>query len=166
MNHLGLAVSHYQYIRERILAEEKDIDEITLADTVEGLTDLHDIIAAIIRSALLDEALVGGIKNRIKEMQERLTRFEERAAKRRHIARDVMREAEIKKVTAPDLTVSLRPGTPSLVVMEEALIPGHYWEVQAPRLRRQELVGELKQGKVIPGVQLSSPEPVLSVRGR
>lgn len=166
MNHLGNAVAYYKAVRERIQSIETDIDEITLADTVEGLTDLHDIIAAIIRSALLDEALVGGIKNRIKEMQERLARFEERAAKRRHIARDVMREAEIKKVTAPDLTVSLRPGMPSLVVMEEALIPEHYWEAQAPRLRRQELVGELKQGKVIPGVQLSSPESVLSVRGR
>ncbi len=99
-------------------------------------------------------------------MQDRLVRFEERAANRRHIARDVMLEAEIKRITAPDFTVSLRPGTPSLVVVDEALIPAAYWLSQAPRFNRQDLVVELKQGGAIPGAQLSNPEPVLSVRSK
>ena len=71
MNHLSFAMIHYQAIRDRIRSEEKDIDEETLADTVEGLTDLHEIVAAIIRSSLVDEALAAGLKGRIKEMQER-----------------------------------------------------------------------------------------------
>jgi Siphovirus Gp157 len=166
MNNLALNVIHYQAVRARICAEEKDIDEQTLADTVEGLTDLHEIVAAIIRSALVDEALAAGLKERIKAMQERLERFEDRASKRRQIARDVMGETEIKKITAPDFTVSLRPGTPSLVVVDEAAIPVIFWEPQAPRLNRQELLSELKQGEPIAGVALSNPQPVLSVRTR
>ena len=164
MNHLALAVTYYQAVRDHIRSEQKDLDEVTLADTVEGLTDLHDIVAAIIRSVLIDEALASGLKGRIKEMQERLTRLEERAAKRRHIARDVMLEAEIKKITAPDFTLSLRSGTASLVVIDEAAIPEAFWEPQAPRLNRQELLAKLKQGSAIAGAQLSNPEPVLSVR--
>ncbi len=166
MNHLALAVTYYQSVRDRIRSEERDIDEETLADTVEGLTDLNEIVAAIIRSTIVDEALAAGLKPRIKEMQERLTRFEERAAKRRHISRDVMLEAEIKKITAPDFTVSLRSGTPSLVVVDETAIPEQFWEPQPPRLKRQDLVVELKHGSEIPGVQMSNPEPVLSVRSR
>ena len=156
----------YRAIRDRIRAEDPQIDEQTLADTVEGLTDLHEIIAAIIRSALADEALATGLKSRIADMQERLGRLQDRASKRRRIAKDVMIDLDIKKITAPDFSVSIRPGLPSLMVIDEAAVPSIYWQPSAPRLKRQELLSELKDGSEIEGVALSNPEPVLSVRVR
>ena len=164
MNHLTVAVSRYAAIRNRIRLEETDIDDQTLADTVEGLTDLHEIVAAVIRSALTDEALATGLKARIKEMQMRLGRIEDRAAKRRQLARDAMLETDLKKLTAPDFTASLRAGTPSLAILDDKQIPDAYWEPQPARLKRQELLAELKRGSAISGVQLSNAEPVLSVR--
>ncbi|HEX3162264.1 MAG TPA: siphovirus Gp157 family protein [Pseudolabrys sp.] len=156
----------FRTIRDRIRAEDPTIDEQTLADTVEGLTNLHEIAAAIVRAALADEALATGLKGRIAEMQDRLARLQDCAAKRRQIAKDVMVELDLKKITAPDFTVSIRPGTPALMVIDEAAVPSIYWEPREPRLNRQGLVNDLKQGAEISGVTLSNPEPVLSVRTR
>ena len=92
--------------------EEPNIDEQTLADTVEGLTDLHEIVRAIIRSALADEALAIGLRARIAEMQGRVERLQDRASKRRQIAKDVMIELDLKKITAPDFSVSIGRACP------------------------------------------------------
>jgi hypothetical protein len=161
---LEFAAIAYRSIRDRIRAEDPQIDEQTLADTVEGLTDLHEIVAAIVRAALADEALATGLKGRIAEMQDRLERLQDSASKRRQIAKDVMVELDIKKITAPDFTVSIRPGMPSLLVLDEAVVPSIYWQPVAPQLDRQGLLSELKEGADITGVTLSNPEPVLSVR--
>ena len=58
----------YRSIRDRIRQEDPHIDEQTLADTVEGLTDLHEILTVIIRAALTDQALAAGLKGRIAEV--------------------------------------------------------------------------------------------------
>jgi hypothetical protein len=166
MDELNHAVATYQSIRERILALEADIDDTTLADTLEGLTDLHEVVAAVVRSALLDEALAEGLKGHIQALQDRLHRLVEHATERRRIARDAMIEVDVRKIAAPDFTVSVRPGTPGLVVVSEHDIPEPYWLPREPRLDRVGLINELKRGAPVPGAALSNPEPVLSVRVR
>ena len=162
----AFAATTYRTLRDRIRAQDPQIDEHTLADTVEGLTDVHEILAAIVRAALADEALATGLKYRLSDMQGRLDRLQERAAKRRQIAKDVMVELDLKRITAPDFSASIRPGMPALVVLNEDAVPSIYWQPSEPRLKRQELANELKQGAEIEGVTLSNPEPVLSVRTR
>ena len=164
--HLAIAVSTYQLIRERIKAVEVEVDEETLADTLEGLTNLHEVLAHIIRSALIDEALAQGLKGLIALLAERLARIGERAEGKRRIARDAMAELSIAKVSAPDFTLSLRTGQPGLVVTDETEIPADYFEPRAPRLNRMALIADLKRGLQVTGATLGNPEPVLSVRVR
>ena len=164
MDPLAFSATTYRAVRERIRTQDPDLDEQTLTDTVEGLTDVHEILAAIVRAALADEALAAGLKGRIAEMEGRFQRLEERAAKRRQVVKDTMVELDLKKLTAPDFSASIRPGMPALLVIDEAAVPSIYWEPREPRLDRQGLLAELKQGSEITGVTLSNPEPVLSVR--
>src|SRR3974390_1812740 len=164
MNQLNFASFQFRALRDRSRAQDPQIDEQTLADTVEGLTDLHEIITAVIRSALNDDALATGLQVRIVEMHERLDPLQDRASKRRQIAKDVMLQCDLKKLTAPDFTATIRSGMPALMVIDEAAVPSVYWEPREPRLDRQGLLAELKQGAEITGVTLSNPEPVLSVR--
>lgn len=151
MNKIAFSTVTYLALRDRLMAVEPGPDEQTLADTIEGLTDLHEIVAAIVRSAIADKALSEGLRGRISEMQARLKRLEDHASKRRQIARDVMMEANLKSITAPDLTIDLRPGAPELVVTDETAIPATYWVLPAPRLDRQTLNAGLKRGASIRG---------------
>lgn len=139
-------------------------DEETLLDTLEEITELHEMIAAVIRSALVDEALHAGLRLRLDAMKDRLSRLELRADKKRQLALEAMTEVGLSKLEQPDFTASARAGSPALVVIAEDKIPEPYWLPQPPKLDRQAMLGELKRGLEIPGAQMSNPKPVLSVR--
>lgn len=166
MGAIAVAVSGYQILRERLLAAEGDVDEVTLTDTLDGMSDLQDIIEAIVRGALTDEAVAAALRLRIRDMQERLARIETRAEGRRRVARDAMLEADIPTLRRPEFTLTLRPGTPSVSVTDEKVIPGVFWEAREPRLNKAGLLAELKRGVVVPGATLTTAEPVLMVRVR
>ena len=77
--------------------------------------DLHEAIAAVIRSALDDEALAKALRARIEDMRQRLSRIELTAEAKREAALNAMERADMIKLTAPDFTVSIRINPPSLL---------------------------------------------------
>ena len=154
----------YQWLREKLVHELPDCDDETIRDTLEGVTNLHELIAGIIRSALLDEALQVGLRSRLADMKKRLARLEERDAKKRQLALEAMSEVGLKKLEQPDFTASARAGPPPLVIVAEDDVPEPYWVPQPPKLDRQSLLADLKRGDVISGAQLGNPKPCLAVR--
>jgi hypothetical protein len=161
---LNTKLQHYGALKERLVQEFPLLDDETIRDTLEGITDLHEMIAAVIRSALVDEALHAGLRFRVDDMRERLSRLELRASKKRELALEPMTEVGLSKLEQPDFTASARAGSPALVVIAEELIPEAYWLPQPAKLDRQAILGELKRGIEIPGAEMSNPKPVLSVR--
>ena len=115
------------------------------------------MIAAVIRSALVDEALHAGLRSRLDDMRERLSRLEVRASKKRELALHAMSEVGLAKLEQPDFTASTRAGSPALLVISEQTIPPAYWLPQPPKLDRQGLLGELKRGAAI--LELNSATP-------
>lgn len=161
---LSYQVHLYRALQERLKERFPDADDETMHDTLEGITNLHEIIAAIIRSALIDDALQAGLRIRLDEMKQRLIRLEERVSKKRQLALEAMNEVGLTKLEQPDFTASARKGSPALVVIAQDAIPGSYWLPQPPKLDRGSLLNELKRGSEIAGVELSNPQPVLTVR--
>ncbi len=157
-------LTHHEYLQQKLAQQFPDADEETLLDTLEGLTDLPEMIAEVIRSRLDDLALVAALRVRIADMNERLGRFEHRAEKKKEIVTSVMERAGLKKLTQPDFTLSLRPTAPPLVVVDEAQIPDAFWKPQAPKLDRQGLIGALKDGRDVPGATLGNGGMTISVR--
>ncbi len=157
-------LTHHQYLRERLEADFPDADEECLRDTLEGLTNLTDMLAEVLRSALEDQAFVTALRSRIGDMQARLSRIEERARKKRDWVCSVMERADVRKLTEPDLTVSLRPSRAPLVLTDEEVIPEGYWKAQAPKLDRQGLIAALSAGRDVPGALLGNAPMTISVR--
>ncbi len=157
-------LTHHQYLRERLVEDFPDADEECLRDTLEGLTNITDMLAEVLRSALEDQAFVTALRSRIGDMQARLSRIEERARKKRDLVCSVMERADVRKLTEPDLTVSLRPSRAPLVLTDESVIPGDYWKPQPPKLDRQGLIAALSAGRDVPGALLGNAPMTISVR--
>ena len=115
--------AEYQYLKERLIAAHGDLDDTTLTDTLEGLTDLHEIIAEAVRSALDDEAMVDALRQRLDTMRARLDRLAACAKDKRSACAEAMRACGLKKVATEDLTVSLKAPGMRLNVENTAAIP-------------------------------------------
>ena len=165
MSHpLTLELQLHEYLREKLLTEFLEIDEETLSDTLEGLTDLHDKLAAVIRSQQEDSVLANALKIRIKEMQERHARFEHQVTKKRDLVTTVMDRAGITKIAESDFTASLRNTPRPLVISDDREIPEFYWKPQDPKLDRKRLIADLKSNETIPGACLGNGGVTVSVR--
>ena len=78
----------------------------------------------------------------------------------------VMDRAGIKKITDPEFTLTLRPVSPGLELINEALILEEFWSPQPPRLNRRDLLITLKAGDAVPGAVLGNGGMTISVRTR
>jgi hypothetical protein len=164
--HLTTELLKHQHLQETLRSEFPEADDETLQDTLEGLTELTEMIAVVLRSHLQDLALIRGLKGRIAEMEARVGRFERRAEKKRQLATSVMEQADIRKVSQPDFTASLRRSPPPLVIVDEGRIPVAFWKPQPAKLDRQKLLAMLKAGQDVPGAVLGQAGCGLMVRTR
>jgi hypothetical protein len=157
-------LSHYEHLRSSLRHAFADADEDTISDTVQGLTALPEIIAAVVRSRSEDLSLARALRARIDEMEIRMARFESRAEKKRQIVTSVMERADIRKIVEPDFTAFLRRTPPGLLVVDESHIPEAFWKPQQPKLDRRALLAALKAGEEIRGAALDNGGTALSVR--
>ncbi len=165
MSHLVLhELTHHRVLRERLEAAFPDADEETLMDTLEGMTSLTDSLAELLSSSLEDQNFASALRGRMSDMQARCGRFEDRARKKRELVCTVMEEAELKKLTEPDFTVSLRPARAPLMIIDEEAIPGDYWKPQPAKLDRMGLISALSNGRDIAGAVLGNPPMTIAVR--
>jgi hypothetical protein len=159
-------ISHYLILTDQLKALYQDIDDETLVDTLEGISELPELIRALVRSSLDDDVLIAALKQRIENMQARLSRLKDRFERKRELACWAMSNAEITKVEAEDFTLSLRQGPPRVEVTDEEKIPEEYLIPQRPKVDRAGITSALKRGDVIPGTILINGEAHIAVRVR
>jgi hypothetical protein len=158
------AAYDYRTIREGLLAVDPTLgeDEQALLDTLEGCTDLREAISEIARSAKADKALAFGLSDLIDTLHARKARLERRAEKKRAIVLQLMSENDIKKITAPDHTISRKPTPPSVIITNENLIPERLQKItRTPN--KTAIKAALANGDEVPGAELSNGGETISI---
>ena len=158
--------TRFAEVRRRLLELYPDLDDQTLADTLEGATNLREALAALIRSALEDEFMSKALKERIEIMRGRLSRIETRASQKRQIAIETMETTEVRKMTEADFTASLRTGPTSADIINELELLIDFLLPQPPKPDKRSILDALTAGQIVPGAQLGQPKISLSVRSQ
>lgn len=161
---VSVALAHHEYVKEQLRVQFPDADDQTLADTLEGESNLDALLIAVMRSADEDGLLVAGIKARVEELNERKKRIERRIEAKEALVQHTMERACLKRIEAPDFTVSVQATPAAVIVTDEKAIPADYWKPQDPKLDKAGISAALKAKKDVPGAMLSNGGATLSVR--
>jgi hypothetical protein len=156
--------THYRLLADQLRQDFTSLDDETLTDTLEGVSDLPDMIAEIVRSSLEDDALIVGLKTRLDDMNARLSRLKARLERKRELAAWAMGSAGIPRLDVADFSAFLRQGSVKLLVSDEKNLPPAYLIPQPPKVDRGSLLNALKRGEVVEGAMLSTGEPHIAVR--
>lgn len=141
-----------------------DLDEQTLADTMESLTDEFDTKAENICFVLKD---MGGTVDVLDAEIERLTNRKKTINNRidglkKYLA-DNMEALNKKKIERDLLTITLVAGRQVAEVLDEASLPRKYLvEKTSVSIDRKSLLDDLKSGEV-PGATISTSKPSLRI---
>jgi len=162
---LAREAREYVLKREALLLEYPELadDDETLLDTLDGCTTINEQLAAIAREALEAEALADGLKAYQDALARRKGRLIERGAKLRRMALRYMSELDLKKIVAPDLTATRKALGPTVVIIDENMIPVEFVRIERTP-NKTAIKAALVAGEDIDGATLSNGGETIAIR--
>jgi len=155
MKSLALYELSDQYLEAMDTLSRLDLDEETMAATIEGLAgDIKvkaENVAKVIRNL---EASSEAIKEAERQMAHRRKVIENRAAWIRNYLLENMKRAQFTKIESPWFTLSIRKNPPKVVIDDEAALPATCWRPVAPVIDKQAIAQMLKDNEYLPGAHL------------
>lgn len=134
-----------------------DIDEQTIADTLESLSgDLEVKAQNVAMMARLFDADAAAIKQWAKDAAERAKAIEARAEGLRTYLAASLQSCGIEKVEGPGVSISFRKSS-AVVIDGEDLIPAEYMRQKpapAPEPDKKAIADAIKAGKNVPGAHI------------
>lgn len=153
MNLYELA-NEYQQALDFLTDPANDIDDQTIADTIESLDgDIDDKILNVARFIVSIEHQADGIAEIQKRQQQRKKSLENKADWLRNYIQVNLNKTAKTKVTSPDIAVSLAKLPASVKVIDEAQIPADFWR---EKIERSVDKTAIKQAGGCPGAEIVS----------
>lgn len=143
-------------LRDELIRRWPDLanDDQTLADTLEGLSSLPEQVAAVAKSIDDDTIMVSGITERQTELELRAERLKVRVENKKAAILHAMMESGERKFELPTVTISTRQNPPSVVIVDENLIPDTYKitpEPPAAKPDKRKILQALNDGQEVLG---------------
>ena len=136
-----------------------DLDEATLADTLEGMGgELEEKAQNVVFFARNLEATAAAIKEAEAQMAARRKALEKRAEGLRRYVFSSMQLAGVTKIECPYFRLSIQNNPPAVDVFEADLVPLEYMvQPETPPMApdRKAIAAALKAGKDVPGCRLT-----------
>jgi hypothetical protein len=146
------------------LCPDLDLDEQLKLSTLEGETELNEIVSALLAENENDEGMIGAIKAQRDVRKERIDRLGNRIEARKKAIVSLMDCARITKLPLPEATVSLRTLQPSPKVVDEEALPDEFVKL-VRTADTQAIKTAFEAGKPLPpGVVLTNGGASLTVR--
>ena len=159
----AMSVAHA--VRARLLQDDPDLasDETALRDTLDGETDVFDLIRRLARFTLDAEATAAAAKERADNINARRQRYERRAHHARQAMFGMLDALGETKLEDAEFTVSLRVGRPSVIITDEAELPEPFVKVtRSPD--KTAIAAALKAGGAVPGAEMANGMPTLTLK--
>jgi len=138
---------------------DMDLDEQTLADTLEGLSGELEVKAQnVIMFTRNLEATAAAIKEAEAQMAARRKALENRAAGLRRYVLENMQFAGIQKIECPFFKLSIRDNPAAVDIYEPGLIPAQYMkqpEPPPPAPDKTAIKAAITAGTDVPGARLT-----------
>lgn len=139
---------------------ELDLDETTVADTLESLGgDLQLKAQNVVFMARNLEAMAGAIKQAEADMAKRRKAMENRSAGLLRYVLDSMQAAGVTKIECPHFRLAVRDNPGSVDVFEPALIPAQFMvQPDTPPAvpDKKAIAAALKADEDVPGARLTT----------
>lgn len=126
-------------------------------------TELDEMLTKLVRMIEDSKALIEGTGARMDDLKARQDRFKRRIEAYRSLIFKLMQAADLPKRELPEATLSIRPGTPKVIITDEHIIPPALCETKIEPSKTK-IKEALEKGEIVPGASLSNGEAVLSVR--
>ena len=162
MSRVHEEISRAAAVRQR-LEELKATDPDLVLDTIEGETDLLEIMAWLLRKLGDEDYMQDGITARIADLQTRRRDSEGRSERLRDTLLRCVEATGEKSVRLAEATLSVANRVPGIATIDEALLPETFFRVER-KASRTAINAALKAGEEVPGVTLSNGGSSLTVR--
>lgn len=145
--------------------EEMELDQETLADTLESLQiPIEEKAENVIKFAKNLEAMAEARKTEAKRLTEQAAKDAKKAERLLSYLDDAMRMLNKKKLTAGVFEVGYKKGL-EVVKVDETRLPKEYWLSQKPKpMGKPELKKLVKDGVEIEGVTLERNPDKLTIK--